>query len=91
MTMFVDERTHERAMTRHGVHHRTVRSLEPDVVLEEVHMAIDMRHDQLLLHFAVATHEISPCGIVVDYELIDLGKPPRTAFLQALPLHAKAP
>ena len=39
---------------RHRVHHFAIGLREPDVVLEEIAVAVDMRHDDLLIDEMVA-------------------------------------
>jgi hypothetical protein len=79
------------AVVRHAVHHLAVGVLEPGVVLEEVAVPVDVRHDQLLVDQRVRLHQVGVAGIVVDHQLVDLLQPVRVALRELLVLHAEAP
>ena len=78
-------------VVRHPIKHPAVRRLEPGVVLEEVGVSEDVRHDELLLHHGVRADEVCVGRVVVDDELIDLREPPLPALLHAFELHPEAP
>jgi hypothetical protein len=80
-----------RRVVRHDVHHLSGRLAEPKVVLEEVAVAVDVRHDELLLGQRVAAHQVRVAGVVVDHELVDLREAVGVALGELLVLHAEAP
>ncbi len=75
----------------HVVDHPAVGLAEPVVVLEEVGVAEDVGHDQLLLHRRVRLHEVGANGVVVDDQLVDLGEAVGVALAELLVLHPEAP
>ena len=78
-------------MVGHLVHHLAVGLAEPDVVLEEVVVAVDVGHDQLLVDQLVAPQQVGVAGVVVDDHLVDLLEPVAVALGELLVLHAEAP
>ena len=75
----------------HLVHHLAIGLREPEVVLEEIAVPVDMGHHQLLVEQCVGLHQIGVTRIVVDHHLIDLLQPVRVALRQLLVLHAEPP
>ena len=73
------------------VHHLAVGLAEPDVVLEEVVMPVDVGHDELLVDPLVAPQEVGVAGVVVDDHLVDLLEPVAIALGELLVLHAEPP
>ena len=55
----------------HLVHHFAVGLGEPEVVLEEVAVAVDVGHDQLLVGDGVGLLQVGVAGVVVDDHLVD--------------------
>ena len=53
---------------------------EPEVVLEEVAVGVDMRHHELLVDHRVAAQQVRVARVVVDHELVDLAEPPLVAL-----------
>ena len=78
-------------MVGHLVHHLAIGVREVGVVLEEIAVAVDMGHDQLLVERVVAAHQVGVTGVVVDHHLVDLGQPVVVALLELLELHAERP
>ena len=78
-------------MVGHLVHHLAVGLAEPDVVLEEVVVAVDVGHDELLVDHLVAPQQIGVAGVVVDDHLVDLLEPVAIALGELLVLHAEPP
>ena len=78
-------------MVGHAVDHPPVGVREKPVVLEEVAVAGDVRHDQLLVDQAVALEQVGLARIGVDDQLVDLREPVRVALHQLVVLHAEAP
>ena len=61
-----------RGVVRHLIEHAAIGVLEISVVLEEVAVAEDVRHHQLLLHDGVRLDQIRVTRVVVDHQLVDL-------------------
>ncbi len=80
-----------RGVVRHRVHHFAIGLREPDVVLEEIAVAVNVGHDDLLIDEMVAFEQIRIAGIVVDHHLVDLVQTVRVALGQPLVLHAELP
>ena len=73
------------------VHHLAVGLAEPGVVLEEVVMAVDVGHDELLVDHLVAPEQVGITGIVVDHHLVDFLETIAVALGKLLVLHAEPP
>ena len=91
LTEGVDVAPQPGPIVRHHVEHVALGRLEPDVVLEEVRVAEDVRHDELLLHLGIRAHQVGVDRVVVDDELVDLREPVAVALLQPLVLHPETP
>ena len=76
---------------RHLVHHLPVGVPEHEVVLEEVGVAEDVGHHQLLVHVRVRLEQVRVGGVVVDDHLVDLGEAVLVPLGEALVLHPEAP
>ena len=74
----------------HLVDHLPVGVREVHVVLEEVGVAVDVGHDQLLVQHRVALEQVGVGRIVVDHHLVDLVQAVLVALAQLLVLHAEA-
>ena len=79
------------AVVGHLVHHLAVGLAEPDVVLEEVVVAINVGHDELLVDHLVAPQQVGVARVVIDDHLVDLLQPVAIALGELLVLHAKPP
>ena len=75
----------------HQVEHLPFGMAEPGAVLEEVAVAVDVRHHELLVHDRVALEEIGVAGVVVDHHLVDLLQTIRVALRELLVLHPEPP
>ena len=73
------------------VHHLAAGLAEPDVVLEEVVVAVDVGHHELLIDPLVAAQQVGVAGVVVDHHLVDLLEPVAIALGELLVLHAEPP
>ena len=80
-----------RPVVRHLVDHLAVGRPEPEVVLEEVGVAVHVGDDDLLVRERVRAHEVGVAGVVVDDELVDLLEAVLVALAQLLVLHPEAP
>ena len=80
-----------RGVVCHRVHHLAIRFREPDVVLEEVAVAVHVSHDDLLIHEVIAFEQIRIAWVIVDDHLINLMQPVRVALVEPLVLHAELP
>ena len=78
-------------MVGHLVHHLAVGLAEPDVVLEEVVVAVDVGHHELLVDHLVAAQQIGVARVVIDDHLVDLLQPVAIALGEMLILHAEPP
>ena len=58
-------------MVGDGVHHLAVGFAEPEIVLEEVGVPEDVRHDEFLVDLGVGFLEIGVARVVVDDHLVD--------------------
>ena len=79
------------AMVGHLVHHLAIGLAEPVVVLEEIAVAVDVGHHQLLIDQPVAPHQIGVARVVVDHHLVDLLQPVVVALAELLVFHAEPP
>ena len=79
------------AVVGHLVHHFAIGRAEPDVVLEEVVVAIDVRHDEFLIDPLIAAQQVGVAGVVVDDHLVDLLEPVAVALRELLVLHPEPP
>ena len=61
-------------MVREHVNHLAVRVCEPDIVLEEVAVAVDVGHHELLGQNRVRLEQVRVAGVGVDDHLVDLLK-----------------
>ena len=59
----------------HLVHHFAVGLAEPEVVLEEVAVAVDVGDDELLVDQRVGFLQVGVAGVVVDDHLVDAPSP----------------
>ncbi len=82
---------HTIAVVGHLIHHLAVGLREPIVVLEEIGVAVDVGHHQLLIRHGVGAHQVRVAGIIVDHQLVDFLQPVLVAFGKLLVLHAEAP
>ena len=78
-------------MVGHLVHHLAVGLAEPDVVLEEVVVTIDVGHDELLVDHLVAPQQVGVARVVIDDHLVDLLEPVPITLGKLLVLHAEPP
>ena len=78
-------------MIGHGIEHLAIGFGEPIVVLEKIHVTVDVRHHRLLIDERVGFHQIGVRGIGVDHHLVNFLKTPLVAFLKLIVLHAEAP
>ncbi len=75
----------------HLVHHLPAGVGEIEVVLEEIAVAEDMGHDQLLIDEVVAFEQVGVARVVVDHHLVDFGQPVGVALGNLLELHPERP
>jgi hypothetical protein len=75
----------------HLVDHLAVGAAKPEVVAEEVAVAKDVRHHDLLVDELVALEQVGVAGVGVDDHLVDLREAVLMGAGQALVLHAEAP
>ena len=78
-------------MIRHDVHHFAVGLREPDVVLEEIAVAVDMRHDDLLIDNVIALQQVRVARVIINDHLVDLVQAVGVALVETLVLHAELP
>ena len=90
-THLVDDAAKPGGVVRHLVHHLPVGVLERVVVLEEVDVAVDVGHHQLLVHVHVGLEQVRVRGIVVDHHLVDLREPVLVSLGELLVLHPEPP
>ena len=87
----IDVAPHPRCMVRHLVEHLAIGGREPGVVGEEVDVAEDVGHDQLLVHVGVVVEQVGVRGAGVDDHFVDLLQPVLVPLLHLEVLHAPAP
>ena len=80
-----------RGVVRHLVHHFAVGLAEPEVVLEEIAVAVDVGDDQLLIDELVALLQVGVAGIVVDDHLVDAAQAVMMLLAEPLVFHAESP
>jgi hypothetical protein len=90
-TVLLDVLADARAVVRHDVHHLAVRRREAQVVLEEIDVREDMRHDELLVDEVVALEQVGVRRVVVDDQLVDLLQAVRIALVELVEVHAEGP
>ena len=91
LAMTVDVLAHANGVVGHLIQHLPVCVLEPGVVLEEVDVAEDMGHHQLLVDHHVVVQQVGVAGGRVDDHLVDLLQTVLVALLHLEVLHAPAP
>jgi hypothetical protein len=69
----------------------SIRVAEPEIVLEEVAVAVHMSHHQLLIGELVAVHQVRVAGIVVDHQLVNLLQAVDVPLRQLLVFHSPPP
>ena len=79
------------AVVGHLVHHLAIRLAEPEIVLEEVAVAVDVRHHQLLVDQLVVRHQVGVARVVVDDHFVDLLQTVVVALAEPFVLHAEPP
>ena len=79
------------AMVGHLVDHVARRLREPCVALEEVAVAVDMCHHQLVVGEGVVVEQIGVARVVVDDEFIDLLKAVGVALGEPFVFHSEPP
>ncbi len=79
------------AVVGHLVHHLAICLTEADVVLEEVVMAINVSHDELLVNHLIAAQEVGIAGVVVDDHLVDFLQAVAVSLGELFVLHAEPP
>ena len=80
---------HLRGVVRHRIHHFAICLREPDVVLEEIAVAVNVGHDDLLIDGKISFEQIRVTRIVIDHHLVDLVQSIGVALVQAVVLHAE--
>ena len=75
----------------HRIEHLAIGFGEPVVVLEEVDVAVDVRHDRLLVDQVIGLHQIGIRRIGVDHHLVDLLQAPLVSLRELIEVHAEAP
>ena len=80
-----------RGVIRHRVHHFAIGLREPDVVLEEIAVAVDVGHHDLLVDEMIALQQIRVARVIVDDHFVDLVQAVRVALVEPLVLHAELP
>ena len=78
-------------MIGHLVKHLPVGRLKPSVVLEEVDVAKDMCHHELLIDDEVAVHEVRIRRVCVDHHFVDLGETELIGGLHLSVVHTETP
>ncbi len=78
-------------VVRHLVHHLAVGLAEPQVVLEEIAVPVDVRDHQLLVDNLVGLLKVGVTGVVVDDHLVDSAQAVVMALAEALVLGTKPP
>ena len=73
------------------VHHLAVGVAEPDIVLEEVAVRVDVGHDELLVHGGIGAHQVGVARVVVDNQFVDLGEAVAVAFGELFVFHPEPP
>ena len=89
--VLVDVFPHLRGVVRHGVHHFAIRLREPDVVLEEVAMPVNVGHHDFLIDQMIALEQVGVARVIVDDHFIDFVQAVRVALVEPLVLHAELP
>ena len=89
--VLVDVLADLRGVIRHRVHHFAIGLREPDVVLEEIAVAVHVRHDDLLVDEMIAFEQVGVARVIVDDHFVDLVQAVRVALVQPLVLHAELP
>ena len=79
------------AMVGHLVDHLAACLAEPIIVLEEIAMAVNVGHDQLVVGQPLDVQQVRVAGIVVDDQFVDLLQSVRIAFGELLVLHPESP
>ena len=64
---------------------------EREIVLEEIDVPADVRHDELLVDQRIAFEQVGVRGVRVDDHLVDLGEAVLVALGELLVLHAESP
>ena len=90
-SVFVDVLPDLGCVIRHDVHHFAVGLREPNVVLEEITMAVNMRHDELLIDQVVALQQIRVARVIINDHLVNLLQAVGVALVEALVFHAELP
>ncbi len=80
-----------RGVIRHRVHHFAIGLREPDVVLEEIAVAVNVGHDDLLVDEMIALEQVRVARVIVDDHFVDLVQAVRVALVEPLVLHAELP
>ena len=80
-----------RGVIRHCVHHFAIRSGEPDIVLEEIAVTVNVGHDDLLIDEMIVLQQVRVARVIVDDHFVNLVKTVRIALVEALVLHAELP
>ena len=75
----------------HAVHHLAVGLGEPEVDFEEIAMAVNVGHDEFLIHDGVGFLEVGVAGIVVDDHFVDASETVVVLLGHAFVFHAEAP
>ena len=78
-------------MVRHLVHHLAIGLAEPQIVFEEVGMAVHVRDDQLLVDQLIRFLQIRIAGIIVDDHFIDPAQPVMMLLAKPFVFHSKSP
>ena len=78
-------------VVRHRIHHFAIGLREPDVVLEEVAVAVHVGHDDLLVDQMIALEQVRVARVIVDDHFVDLVQSVRVALVQPLVLHSELP
>ncbi len=91
LPIFLSMLTDTGAVVGHLVHHLPAGVGEVGIVLEEVAVAIDVSHHELLIDRVIAPHQVGVAGVVVDHHLVDLRQAILVALLELFVLHAKRP
>ena len=82
---------HAGGVVGHAVHHLAVGLAEPEVVLEEIAVGVDVGHDEFLIDGGVGALEVGVAGVVVDDHFVDAAEAVVVLFAEAFVLHAPAP
>jgi hypothetical protein len=80
-----------RGVVRHLVHHLAVGRAEPQVVLEEVAVRVDVGDHQLLVDQRVGLLQVGVARVVVDHHLVDAAEPVVVLLAELFVLHPEPP